>query len=204
VHDARRHRLVVALVVLGATTLLVANHLGPFPGEVGIVEAVNRLPRVIGAPLEVVMQLGTLGAALLVVGGVVGLTAPRVGPGITVLVAALLGHQIDDVLKEIVERPRPGAVLPDLVPREVAEGFAFPSGHTTIAFALATAVAALLPARWRAVPFGLATGVAVARMYVGVHWPTDLVGGAALGIALGTAAWMATDEVTRRMRADPS
>lgn len=195
------HRLLAAVAVLIVATLLVANHLGPFWGEVGLLEAANALPRVIGAPLEVVMQLGTLGAALLVTAGVAGATAPRgAGPTLAVLAAALLAHQLDDVLKELIERPRPGTVLPDLVQRSAADGYAFPSGHTTLAFALATAITAVVPERWRAVPFALAAGTAIARMYVGVHWPTDLIGGAALGIALGTATVAATHALGLRTR----
>jgi undecaprenyl-diphosphatase len=197
--------VVAAAVVLAVSTLLVAGHHGPFPGEVGLLEAANGLPRAIGAPLEVLMQLGTFPIGLVVVAGVAVVTAPRgIGPTTTVLLAVLASSRLDNILKDIVERPRPGHVLGTITGRDAAAGFAFPSGHATAAFALAAAVSLLLPGRWRWVPFGLATGTAIARMYVGVHWPTDLIGGAALGTLVGTAAWLVVDAALRRARPTPA
>jgi undecaprenyl-diphosphatase len=60
----------------------------------------------------------------------------------------------------------------------------FPSGHTSIAFACATVLSALAP---RAAPafFALALAIGYSRLYVGVHWPLDVLGGAVLGVATG-------------------
>jgi undecaprenyl-diphosphatase len=46
----------------------------------------------------------------------------------------------------------------------------------------------LLPARWRWIPVVLAVLVALARVFVGVHFPLDVLGGAALGVAVGALA----------------
>jgi len=63
-------------------------------------------------------------------------------------------------------------------------GASFPSGHTAIAFACATVLSALAP---RAAPafFALALAIGYSRLYVGVHWPLDVLGGAVLGVVTG-------------------
>jgi undecaprenyl-diphosphatase len=62
----------------------------------------------------------------------------------------------------------------------------FPSGHATASFACATVLAFYAP---RAAPafFLLAAAIAWSRVYVGVHYPLDAVGGAVLGVAIGLA-----------------
>ncbi|CAN5588051.1 hypothetical protein BH24ACT26_BH24ACT26_18090 [soil metagenome] len=105
---------------------------------------------------------------------------------------------LDDMLKFLVGRPRPS--LSPLV--EVA-GSSFPSGHATASAALFSALAFVLTRRrsWRSsvwiwtAAFGIALLVGLSRVYLGVHWPTDVLGGFALGCfwttvaATATAAW---------------
>jgi len=135
------------------------------------------------------MQLGTLGAAILVTAVVAGTLLPqRPLVVLSVVIASFAAWRLDDVVKELIERPRPEGVLPAAVVRDEATGFGYPSGHTCLAFALAAVLHPLLPPKVRWVPWVLATAVGMARLYVGVHWPMDVVGGAALGIAIGSAA----------------
>ena len=158
-------------------------------GELAIFEAVNGWPRWIGAPLEVVQQLGTLPTGIVVTAAVAGVVLPaRPLVVVSVAMTTVVAWRLDDVVKEIIERPRPDVELPTAIVREEATGFGFPSGHTTLAFALAAVLHPILPPTIRWVPWLLATAVGVARVYVGVHWPMDLVGGASLGIAIGSAA----------------
>jgi len=90
-------------------------------------------------------------------------------------------------LKQLVDRPRPETTLPQADPLLHASGPSFPSGHATTAFAGATILALLLR---RAVPalFVLAAGIAFSRVYVGVHYPSDVLAGAVLGSAVALAA----------------
>jgi undecaprenyl-diphosphatase len=67
-------------------------------------------------------------------------------------------------------------------------GLGFPSGHSAVAFTLASVVAPELPVPLRPAVFGWAAVVGWSRLYVGAHLPLDVLGGAAIGVSIGTAA----------------
>ena len=91
-------------------------------------------------------------------------------------------------LKYMVNRPRPYVTHTDLVPLSNESSRSFPSGHTSSAFSLATSLSLNYPKWYVAVPaFAWATATGYSRMYLGVHYPTDVLTGAALGA--GTA-WL--------------
>jgi membrane-associated phospholipid phosphatase len=90
-------------------------------------------------------------------------------------------------IKELVDRGRPHALLPELERRAGAPtgGLGFLSGHATVAFALAAVVSPYLTRHQRIAAYALAGTVALARVHVGAHFPLDVVAGAALGYGLG-------------------
>lgn len=183
-------RLVVSVAALVVLTVAVSDQTF-LRGEVGLLQLVNDVPTWAGWPLRVVMQLGTLWVALAVVAATAWAGRARgAGPTLAVLLAVLVAFRLDNVLKDVIDRARPPAVLDGLHVREAIDGFGFPSGHTTMAFALAASLHATLPRAWRGPVWALAALVGVARMHVGVHWPADVAGGAALGTAIGSAAWL--------------
>ncbi|NKQ52161.1 phosphatase PAP2 family protein [Amycolatopsis sp. K13G38] len=99
------------------------------------------------------------------------------------------------VSKKAVRRPRPPAHLMPVVPRHrrMPVTTSFPSGHSASAAAFATGVGLEWPAL--AAPIGLlAAGVAASRVAAGVHYPSDVVAGAALGLGAGvlTTWWWPT------------
>ena len=102
-------------------------------------------------------------------------------------IAALVVTMVVHVLKPWVSAPRPPAVLDPVVFHVVGNalhGGSFPSGHTAAAFAFAGVVAMHLRRTWvTALVLILATGVGLSRMAVGVHWPVDVLAGAAIGWA---------------------
>ena len=84
-------------------------------------------------------------------------------------------------LKLAVRRRRPQ--VPDLPPLAgTPTGLSFPSAHATSGFAAARAYSALIPA---GPLYLLATGLALSRLYLGVHYPSDSLAGALLGTAVG-------------------
>lgn len=108
-------------------------------------------------------------------------------PWLPVRVAAtvLLAEALQGTLKVLVGRDRPPLANPDPEPLvALAPTYSFPSGHALVAFASATVLAAAVP-RLRWPLLGLAALIAWSRVYVGVHYPGDVLAGALLGIALG-------------------
>lgn len=87
--------------------------------------------------------------------------------------------------KGLVHRPRPWvAYESDLVCLQRVRSTSFPSGHTSIAFATATSLSLVYPRWYVAVPAYLWAGaVGYSRMYVGAHYPSDVLVGAVLGTA---------------------
>lgn len=105
--------------------------------------------------------------------------------GVLLLVALAVGYILGDlVIKNLVERMRPFEALglTPLVPPP--ESFSFPSGHALSSFASAE-VLLYADRRLGTVGFLLAVCIAVSRVYVCVHYPTDVVAGAVIGSAVG-------------------
>jgi undecaprenyl-diphosphatase len=121
-----------------------------------------------------------------------------------VAIADLAGQLISYGLKQWIGRERPSDVYASPKPLVHApHDGSFPSGHATSSFACATILAFYAP---RAAPafYLLAAAIAWSRVYVGVHYPLDVLGGAVLGIAIAIALrWLSTN-LPRLRRATPA
>ncbi len=92
------------------------------------------------------------------------------------------------LIKPHVQRERPSFTLQNVQLRtNEHSGFSFPSNHAANMFAIAT-VLSFFALRWKRTFFGLAALIAYSRVYVGVHFPLDVIGGAILGIISGKLA----------------
>jgi len=159
------------------------------PGwEADAFEAVNGLPDSLRWPLWAPMQAGNFWMCAAGAAGVYAATR-RVRPALATAAAVVLAWGAAKGVKSFVERGRPGDLLGGVEVRESGiHGQGYVSGHAAVAFAVATMVAPLVPRGWRWAPFGLATMVALTRVYYGAHLPLDVVGGAGLGIVSGVVA----------------
>jgi membrane-associated phospholipid phosphatase len=118
----------------------------------------------------------------LVVGAVVALLWRRPWLLVLLLAADFAADGLSLALRQWIGRDRPPLVYPEPKPLvSVPHSGAFPSGHASTAFACATVLAWASP-RLRVPAFVLAAAIAWSRVYVGVHWPLDVLGGAALGM----------------------
>ena len=106
--------------------------------------------------------------------------------GIALLAGVLLGEVF---LKNVIARPRPFTLFPEmtlLIPKPL--GFSCPSGHTTSSFAAAFSIF-LYNKKWGAAALVLAGLIGFSRMYFTVHFMTDVLFGAVLGVLLATGAY---------------
>jgi undecaprenyl-diphosphatase len=95
---------------------------------------------------------------------------------------------VTTALKNAVRRPRPFVNNPAIIPADAAGSFSFPSGHASEAFSTATSLAIAYPKWYVIAPAYLWAGsVAYSRMYLGVHYPSDILAGAITGAG---SAWL--------------
>jgi undecaprenyl-diphosphatase len=132
--------------------------------------------------------------AVLIVVGLL-LVTRRYGPALYTVVSVGIGSLLSHVLKILYERPRP-----DLVEHlDIVHTASFPSGHAMVGTVAYLTLAALvtrffddLAVRVYVVSVALAMAllIGLTRIYLGVHWPSDVAAGWALGIAWAGFAWL--------------
>jgi len=108
---------------------------------------------------------------------------------ITIFIGMLLAWAAAETIKRIVQRPRPFLTIPDALPPIIPEpsSYSFPSGDTALAFGAAIAFGQCFP-RFRPFAVLLAFAVGLSRVFVGVHYPLDALGGAIVGTICGLLA----------------
>lgn len=121
--------------------------------------------------------------------------------GLAILLALGVGYAVGNVwLKELVMRPRPFVTHTDLTPLlDPGDRWSFPSGHALSSFAAATALF-FFHKKTGLLAYLLAACIAFSRLYASVHYPTDVLAGAVLGILCGLAAAWFADRFTDQLR----
>lgn len=112
-------------------------------------------------------------------------------------------HGINNGLKALMQRSRPHWAMQDITARESRyrpdgpDSSSFPSGHAAMSFAIATSLSLSHPEWYVIVPSAAwATTVSVSRIWLGVHYPGDVVAGMVLGVGVSTAVHLLGDTIT--------
>lgn len=150
---------------------------------------------------QFITHLGDEGI-LWIVMGIVLLCFKKTRPiGFTVLLSLLFDFLIINVaLKGLVARPRPYVVNELIKPLVggVSPYRSFPSGHSGGSFSAMLALYRWVPKKIGVPAIILASLVALSRLYVGVHYPTDIIGGFVIGLACSALAYFIVKKVMKK------
>jgi undecaprenyl-diphosphatase len=185
----RSRRRDVAGVALGLSVLAGSALLARRPRtetEIGIFNSANDLPNSAFPLIWTVMQYGTFGAVP--VAATLAIAARKPPLAASIAVGGTTAWVTAKAVKRVVDRGRPANIIDGVQQRGTEEGDqGFPSGHAAVSTAITVATWPDVSTSWR-LPLAALTGlVPFGRMYVGAHLPLDLVGGSALGLAIGSA-----------------
>lgn len=146
--------------------------------------------------------LGNAGIIWIVIGVVLLISKKHRKIGFLVLIGLLLGLIIGNgIVKNLVARPRPCWINKDfnmLIP--IPKDYSFPSGHTQ-ASVIAATILTFYRKEWGWIVVPLAIGIAFSRLYLYVHFPTDVLGGAALGFLIGLVTYYAGNKIINAVMA---
>ena len=144
--------------------------------------------------VSVYTKLGDAGLLFIALSLAMLLYKPTRKAGALALGAMILGLLVTNVtIKPLVERARPWVTWPVIQPLVTEKDpNSFPSGHTCAAFAAAMVWVRTLPQRRdRVIVAVMAVLMGLSRLYVGVHYPADVLAGAVIGSLCAWAAWKA-------------
>ena len=151
--------------------------------EATLFRAVNGLPDRLFVPAWVLMQSGTLAAGP--VAGAIAWTSGRPRLAVRLTLGGVASWALSKAVKRVYRRPRPSFLIEGVRRRgPEASGLGYVSGHAGVAVALGVAAFGELGTAARLATLIAVPTVGLCRIYVGAHLPLDVVGGAAMGLAV--------------------
>ena len=202
VPGARAAGLLAALgaVLFGASAVLLKA--GATGWDLSLFRILNEVPPAVASVLTPLVHLflpaGIVIAVMLIAVYVVARNR-SVLPVAAGAVAAGIAWVLANVAKVIANRPRPYQVVADAVLRQPpAHGTSFPSSHTAVTVAVVIALVPFLPRALAWVAIAYAVLVGWSRVYLGVHYPLDVLAGAGIGMAVGGLVLLALGVLLHR------
>jgi len=206
-HRARVLRAWAAglLAYLGAAlfgTAAVLLKIGAVSWDASLFRILNEVPAGVASVLTPLSHLFLPVGILVVVVIITAYVVVRnrsVLPVAAAAVAAGGALALAHVAKAIADRPRPYQAIADAVLRQQpAHGTSFPSSHTAVTVAVVIALMPFLPRALAPVAVAYAVLVGWSRVYLGVHYPLDILGGAGIGMAVGGVVLLALGVLLHR------
>jgi undecaprenyl-diphosphatase len=190
----------VGAALFGVSALVLKT--GKLSWDESLFRLLNQVPAAAAAVLTPLSRLflpaGIIVVVVLAVVYVVARTR-SVLPVAAGATAAGLAWVLAHVAKAIADRPRPYEVMAGAVLRQQpAHGTSFPSSHTAVTAAVMIALVPFLARPLAAAGIGYAVLVGWSRVYLGVHYPLDVLGGAGIGLAAGGVISLALGMLLRR------
>jgi membrane-associated phospholipid phosphatase len=200
-----RARTAVLLTGLGVALFGVAALLlkaGAVGWDVSLFRILNQVPAAAASVLtplsHVFLPAGIIAVVVLLAVYVVARNR-SVLPLATGAAAAGLAWALAHAAKAVADRPRPYEVMADAVLRQQpAHGTSFPSSHTAVTLAVVIALVPFLARPLAAAGIAYAVLVGWSRVYLGVHYPLDILGGAGIGMTAGGVVLLAAGTLIRR------
>lgn len=171
-------QVIAATVLLVLTVLLSRDAILP-QWEIDVFNAIHGWPDFLYPLFYIVTQLGSIYALGVLL--IFYLARKHHTVVVRLLMTGTLAYLLAGFIKSLWGRARPHELLDGIVTLDYIQGPGFPSGHTTLAVALALTVGHYLPRAYHWVIAAWIIGVALSRIYLGVHLPMDVVGGFAVG-----------------------
>ena len=172
--------------------------------EIGILDSLQNIHTPwLDKIMVAITSLGNAGILWIVMAAVL-LIIPRTRKvGICMAIALVLDLLITNcLLKNLVARTRPYDVanFTDLIVKKPTD-YSFPSGHTAASFAAVTALFMSRKKLLGAISCVIAILIAFSRMYLYVHFPTDIIGGVVVGVVAGVAAGLILKAIDKKIAA---
>ena len=147
-----------------------------------------------------ITALGNAGIIWIIIGVCLLISKKHRKEGFLVLIGLLIGLIIGNgLVKNLVARERPCWIYSDyklLIPNP--KDFSFPSGHTQ-ASVIAATILTMYNKKWGFIVIPLAVLIAFTRLYLYVHFPSDVLAGAVMGLVIGAGTYIVGSKIFRKI-----